>query len=241
MSAWVSRFFGVVAQPRTWLNILYHWLAFPLGLFYFIFLTVGLSLGMSLVVIWIGIPVLLVVVGAWWLFGAFERAQAQYLLGSPVAPSYRAWELSDGVWAKLKGHFSSGSTWLDLLYLLAKLPLGIVSYVLSVAAVATTTWLLAMPFFWYFEVSITDGTWVPPLWFAILAVPAGILMFFIWLHVLNAWAWVCGQWALLVLGSASPPMAPSEPAAPPAVPLIGPPPSVLAGDQRGAPYTNEPQ
>ena len=87
--------------------MVYLWLAFPSGLFYFVFLTVGLSLGVSLVVVWVGIPILLVVVGAWWLFGAFERAQAEYLLGFPVAPSPRSWETHDGIWAKLKGHFVS--------------------------------------------------------------------------------------------------------------------------------------
>ena len=44
MSAAMSRFFGVIAQPRTWLNVVYHWLAFPLGLFYFVFLD-GRALG----------------------------------------------------------------------------------------------------------------------------------------------------------------------------------------------------
>jgi hypothetical protein len=222
MTAAMRRFFGVVAQPRTWLNVVYHWLAFPLGLFYFVFLTVGLSLGVSLVVIWVGIPILLVVVGAWWLFAAFERIQAQRLLGVPVAPSLRAWEQHDGVWAKLRGHFGSGSTWLDLLYLVAKLPMGIVSYALSVVAVSTTAWLLAMPFLWYFEVPTMDGTWVPPLWFAALAVPLGVLAFFLWLHALNAWAWVCGKWALVVLGSSGSPMAPSGREALPTVPPLGP-------------------
>ena len=46
----------------------------------------------GLVVVWVGIPILLVVAGAWWLFGAFERIQAQYLLGADVAPAPREWE-----------------------------------------------------------------------------------------------------------------------------------------------------
>lgn len=206
----MSRFFGVVVQSRTWLNVVYLWLAFPLGLFYCIFLSVGLSLGLGLVVIWLGIPILLVVVGAWWLFGAFERAQAEYLLGVPVAASPRSWEIHDGVWAKLKGHFASAATWKDLLYLFAKLPLGIVSFALSVTALATTTWLLALPLFWYFDAPAVSGTWVPPLWAAIVAAPAGVLSFFLWLHVLNAWAWVCGRWAQAIFGKASPPTAPSD-------------------------------
>lgn len=218
MKALASRFFGVVAQPRTWLNVAYLWLALPLGLVYFVFLSVGLSLGLSLVVVWVGIPILLVVVGAWWLFGAFERVLANYLLGVEVAPSPRSWELYDTVWGRLKGHFVAGATWRDLLYLFAKLPLGIVSFVLAMTALATTAWLLAMPFFWYFEVAAVNNR-VPPLWAALLGAPAGVLACFVWLHVLNGWAWVCGRWALLVFGAAPRPCARQSAAA------VGPVPS----------------
>ncbi len=70
----IVRFFGVVRRPETWLGILFDWLAFPLGLFYFVFLVTGLSLGVGLVVVWVGIPILLVVAGAWWLFGVLRAA-----------------------------------------------------------------------------------------------------------------------------------------------------------------------
>ena len=46
----LTRFFGVVVRPQTWLGIVFHVLAFPLGLFYFVFLVTGLSVGVSLVV-----------------------------------------------------------------------------------------------------------------------------------------------------------------------------------------------
>jgi hypothetical protein len=212
MNESLKRFFGVAAQARTWLNIIYLWLAFPLGLFYFVFLTVGLTLGLGLVVVWLGLPILLVVVGAWWLFGAFERAQTEYLLGMPVAPSPRAWETAEGVWAKLKAHFGHPATWKDLILLFVKLPLGIVSFTLAVTAIAVTTSLLAGPLFWYFRVPMFNGTWVPPLWAAILAVPLGLLSFFVWLHVLNAWAWVCGRWAQSMFGISPQPAAPRLPA-----------------------------
>ena len=54
----LARFFGVVARRESWLNLLYLALAFPLGLFYFIFLIVCLSVGISLVIIWVGIFIL---------------------------------------------------------------------------------------------------------------------------------------------------------------------------------------
>jgi hypothetical protein len=194
----LTRFFGVVTRPRTWLGILFHVLAFPLGLFYFVFLVTGLSVGVGLVVVWIGIPILLVVAGAWWLFAAFERVQAQHLLGADVPPEPRAWEAVDGVWGKLKAHFGSGATWLDLAYLVAKLAFGTASFTILMTLAGAVFWLLAMPIFAVLEIPLVNATWVPPLWFGVLCVPLGVLLFFASLHVINAWGWVCARWAELL-------------------------------------------
>jgi hypothetical protein len=209
------RFFGVVRRPQTWLSVLFNWLAFPLGLFYFLFLVIGLSIGVSLVVVWVGIPILLVVAGAWWLFGAFERWQVRVLLRADIPGAPREWERVDGVWAKLRAHFGSGATWKDLAYLLVKLPLGIVSTILLMTFAGMVFWLLAMPFFAIAGEPVVNGTWVPPLWFGILCVPVGVLVFVLALHVLNAWSWVCARWAELMFRGAQPPV----PAAPPAYPV----------------------
>ena len=179
------------------------------------FLVTGISVGVGLVVVWVGIPILLVVAGAWWLFGAFERLQAHYLLGATVPQAPREWERVDGIWGKLRAHFGSGATWMDLLYLFAKLVFGTISFTLLVVAVSMVGWFLAIPFFAVFDVPIVNGTWVPPLWFGILAVPLGILTFFVSLHVLNGWGWVCARWAeVMFRGSRTAPAAqPAYPAA----------------------------
>jgi len=200
--AWMRRFFGVVASPRTWLSVLFHVLAFPLGLFYFVFLVVGLSVGLGLVVIWVGLPILLVVVGAWWLFGAFERLQAKHLLCADVPAAPQPWASATGVWGKVKAHFGSGSTWKDLAYLLAKLPFGVVSFSLLVTLAAIGAWLVAFPIAWRLDIHLVswgngDG-WTPPLWLAVLGVPGAVLWFVASLHIVNAWSWVCRSWAELL-------------------------------------------
>ena len=40
----LERLYGVFLKPQTYLNMLYLFLAFPLGLAYFVFLVTGLSL-----------------------------------------------------------------------------------------------------------------------------------------------------------------------------------------------------
>ena len=74
-------------------------------------------------------------------------------------------------------------------------------------------WFVAMPFFSVFDVPVINGTWVPPLWFGLICLPLGILVFFVALHVLNAWSWVCARWAeVMFRGPASPAVAPLAPA-----------------------------
>jgi hypothetical protein len=229
----LTRFFGVVVRPRTWLGIVFHLLAFPLGLAYFVFLVTGLSVGVSLVVIWVGIPILLVVAGAWWLLAAFERVQARYLLGAEIPSAPRPWERADGVWGKLKAHFGSGSTWRDLAYLITKLAFGTMSFSLLVVLGSVVGSLLAMPFFAAFNVPIVNGTWVPPLWVGILSVPLGILALILSLHVMNGWGWVCARWAEVMFRVAAPggqptPVASPRPLAPQAASGPLPPPELLA-------------
>ena len=51
-------FFAVAVRPRTYGSLLYLWLGFPLGLAYFVGLTVGISAGLPLTIVWIGLAIL---------------------------------------------------------------------------------------------------------------------------------------------------------------------------------------
>lgn len=241
----VKAMFGVVVRPRTWLNMVFQCFAFPLGLFYFIFLVTGLSLGIGLVIIWVGIPIFLIVAGSWWLFGAFERVQATHLLGAEVGAAPREWERVNGVWAKLKAHFGSAATWKDLVYLLAKMPFGVVSFSLLMLLLAGAAWLFGLPVaaVWDLELvtwttdggSVTVG-WTPTWWLGLLGVPLGVLWVVAGLHVMNAWGWVCARWAEVLLGADGPPVQATA-AAPPA-PLVTTAPAPVATPE---PTTDDPQ
>ena len=76
----LKRLFGVVSNGQTYLNMIYLLLAFPLGLFYFVFLITGLSLGIGLIIIGIGIPILLLMMTSWWGLALFERKITVWLL-----------------------------------------------------------------------------------------------------------------------------------------------------------------
>ncbi len=77
--------FGVFIRPQTYLNLVYLYLAFPLGIAYFVFIVVGLSLGFGLIITLFGAPLLVLTVVASWLISSFERELANRLLNKTMA------------------------------------------------------------------------------------------------------------------------------------------------------------
>ena len=209
---YLGRFFGVVARGETYLNLLYLLLAFPLGLFYFITLVVGFSLGFSLLILLVGIVILLIMLAVWIAFGAFERQMAIWLLREDIPPMTprrlreRAGE-SAVSWDGFVAYLGNPATWTSLVYLFAKFPLGIISFVALTVAVSLTGVFLTAPLTYTFvqpEVWFTwNSVWViDTLGDALLAFVIGIPLVFIFLHILNGLAWVSGKFAKIMLGTA---------------------------------------
>jgi hypothetical protein len=204
----LGRFFLAPFRLRTYTNLLYLLLAFPLGLAYFIFLIVGLSLGFGLTLIWIGIPLLALVFAGSWAFAAFERQAAILLLGAevpPMAPPTPG-AAARTVWQRTGDFFGNPVTWKGMGFLLIKLPLGIVSFVAIVGLLSVSAAFLLAPAAALLEdsgvldvdglviqVSSVAGVWTCAL--------LGILLTFLSLNLLNALALVWRATATLLLGS----------------------------------------
>src|SRR5258705_9332556 len=82
----LAYFFKAPFRLQTYANLLYLLLALPLGIIYFVFLTVGLALGYGLTVVWVGLPILALVFAGSWGLSTLERRLAIGLLGSEVPP-----------------------------------------------------------------------------------------------------------------------------------------------------------
>lgn len=209
---YLRRVFGVVARGETYLNLLYLLLAFPLGLFYFITLVVGFSLGFSLVILLVGILILLIMLAVWIGFAAFERQLAIWLLREDIPPmTPRRLREHPGEsalsWDGFTAYLGNPVTWTSLVYLFAKFPLGILSFVAVVLAVSVTGVFLTAPLTYNFvqpEVWFTwNSVWViDTLGDALLAFLIGVPLLFAFLHILNGLAWVSGKFAKIMLGTA---------------------------------------
>lgn len=215
-------FFQAPIRLRTYTNLLFLSLALPLGLVYFIFLAVGLTLGFGLTIIWVGLPILALVFAGSWGMSALERRLAIGLLGAdvpPMAPAPSAQTL--GFWQRLRTFLSNPVTWKGMGYLLIKLPLGIVTFVALVTSVSVSTGLMLVPVLWPFaDMSFDfdiDGVFMEPATFdgALFIGLVGVVFFLVSLNLLNGLALIWRQLATLMLGS------PRHTGAPPAPSLTG--------------------
>jgi hypothetical protein len=203
-------FFAVAIRPRTYSNLAYLLLAVPLGIVYFALFVTGFALGIGLVPVLIGVPLLLaMVITGYWL-AAFEREMATRLLAVEI-PTPEREIVGSGAWATARSYLLAPVTWTGLVYLFAKFLLGIASFVLVVTLGSLTAVLIGAPLY-YGEPSATlfQATNLPgPYVFvwpidtvpeALVVSGLGLLVGLLSLHVLNAAAWASGQFARLLLG-----------------------------------------
>jgi hypothetical protein len=193
-------FFGVVGKPETYLSIFYHILAFPLGIFYFVFLLAGLCLGLGLIIIWIGIPILLLVLFIGCALGRFERQLAILLLRVKIPPMTKKEPDKKNFWERFKNHLSNPVTWKSLAFLFIKFPVGIISFVVTITLLSVSIAFISAPVTYnYIEIN----TWlftIDSLALAIIISFLGIIIGFLSLHVFYFMGEILGKFAVVMLG-----------------------------------------
>jgi len=201
-------FFNILIRSQTYLNILYLLLSFPLGIFYFVFLVTGISLGIGLIITLFGIPLLMLMLVAWWGLAYFERAMTQLILRMELPPMIG--ELKGNWWSKYKTLATNPATWKGLLYLFLKFPLGIFSFVSVVTLLSTSLAFIVSPilyfimriqglsndFFMVGNISLVEH---PGL--LIVFGLFGLLLGLLSLHFFNGLAYVNGIIAKVLVGS----------------------------------------
>jgi hypothetical protein len=160
---------------RGYTSLTHHLLGLPLGVAYFIWFVTGLSLGLGLAITLIGIPILTLVLVSVRLLVAGERKLANALLGTaipaaPLAPRGEGWL------GRVKAYWTDGATWRGMAYLLARFPVGTLTFTIAVAAYGAALYLMAAPIVAPFD-PIELGIWQPDTALEGLAlVPPGLVL-----------------------------------------------------------------
>lgn len=226
---WLRAFLAVPLRPQTYLNLLYLSLAFPLGLAYVVFLSVGLSLGVGLAVLLVGIPILAVVVAVALGLAGVERHLAALLLGLDIEPSRRL--DGDTTWERVRALLTDSGTWTTLVYLPSKFVLGLASFLVVMTMLTTGVSMLFVPFYYDqpglyvglvadrpvelhpalylgwnnllvgFETAFSVGSWeVTTLTDALVVAALGAVLCLVGLHVLNGLARLSAWYTDRLLG-----------------------------------------
>src|SRR5829696_5218581 len=144
----VRRVLAAPLQPRTWTATIYLLGAMFVGLTWHLVLAVGLTLGVGLLIVWVGVFVLALTVLAWRGGAWLERPWVRLMLGVQIPEPYRPLP-AGSLWQRARVLAGDPATWKDLAYLVLPAPLGLVWFL-----VTTTLWgvgifmLLAPVWYW---------------------------------------------------------------------------------------------
>lgn len=144
-SSALGRFFGIYADPRAYLSLLYLLLTLVTGIVYFTFAVTGLSLSIGLAILIIGVPFFLVFIGVARVIALAEGRLVESMLGTrmPRRPTYpdRKTPLLQRIGEMLK----DPRTWGTLLYQVAMLPLGVFYFTFAVVGIVVSLALILAP------------------------------------------------------------------------------------------------
>ncbi len=140
-----GRFFGVYADPRAYLAMLYMLLALVTGTIYFTFAVTGLSLSIGLAILIIGVPFFLLFVGATRFVALAEGRLVETMLGTrmPRRPVYPDRETP--FLRRIVDMLKDPRTWGTLVYFLLMLPLGIFYFTFVVIGIVVSVATIVAP------------------------------------------------------------------------------------------------
>ncbi|GAA4231200.1 sensor histidine kinase [Actinomadura meridiana] len=197
---------ALAKSSLTWRSAIYLAVSMAFGLGWFITLVVGLALSFSLLIIWVGLP-MLVLMMLLWRFGAMlERRLVRAAFGVKIASPYRKRPESRNPLVKLKGMAADPATWKDLAYLAVLFPVTLVEFVASVVLWSATGMLLFMPVIVAVDGSGAEvGLGAVSYWAGnpLEALPIsliGLVVLVVAMYVTRVMAIVHSTWAGLMLG-----------------------------------------
>ena len=197
-SPW-GKFFGVLADPLAYSSLFYMLLSLATGIFYFTWTVTGLSLSMGLAILIIGVPFAVFFISTVRALALVEGRLVETMLGvrMPRRPLYA--DRGKPFGTRVKNMFTDPRTWSTLLYMVLKLPLGIVYFTLAIIGLSLSLGLAVSPItkatIGIGLVNINDLVIAPPLWALPLTLPLGIALLCLTLHMARGIGQMQGQLA----------------------------------------------
>ncbi|MFC1899561.1 sensor domain-containing protein [Chloroflexota bacterium] len=182
-----KRFFGVVLEPRVWGAFFYLLSSLVTGIFYFTWVTTGMSLSLGLLILIIGLPFTGLFILSVRGLALVEGRIVEALLGvrMPRRPVFQ--ERNRGWWQHFKDIVLDKHTWLSIIYMLLQLPLGIFYFTVLITLISVSLLGIAIPILQFgfdFPVAYINGiSYYLSGWLMPLVVIAGVILGMATMHL----------------------------------------------------------
>jgi signal transduction histidine kinase len=193
------------ADRRTWTRLAYLLATFPLGIFWFVALVTLISLGASLVIIWVGLPILWFAFVLWRNGAEAERRFVEWGLGTRIETPYRS-EPTTPLRKRWAVRLGDPATWRDLVYLFLLFPLGIAWFTILTVAFALPLGLVATPLTmrWWEPFTFVGDGWrwlvIDTTGEALIAAAVGVALLLLVPTVIRGMAAIHSAFAVGLLG-----------------------------------------
>ncbi len=195
----LAAFFGIALDPRAYAALFYMALSLATGVFYFTWVVTGLGLSAGFAVLIIGVPFIVLFFGTVRALSFVEGKIVEAMLGvrMPRRPLYV--DRGQSIWARIGEMFTDPRTWSTMLYMILMLPLGVIYFTIVTTGLALSISFAIAPFAYLFVdhgmIVMYDGepSWTAPFWMLPLITLAGVIGFFLMLHLAKAIGQLHGQ------------------------------------------------
>lgn len=190
----LARTFGVYLDGRSYRNMLYLFLMFPLGIIYFVYIVTGISLSAGLLVTFIGIPLFILFLLSFNGIAWFQGRLTETLLGIRMPRKRRRFRAKGKKWKRLKTALKNPRLYSSVLYLFLMFPLGIIYFTVIITFLATSVYLTLMPLIFLFRSAWDFPVGIPgPFWFQLVTMVFGVIMLTWSMHLVNILARLHGR------------------------------------------------
>jgi len=185
-------------------NLVYLLLALPLGILYFVILVTGYALGAGLIITLVGIPILVTMIFVTYLLGDLDRAMTSKLLGVKIAKPEAKPAKDDSARSILVTQLRSLEFWKEFIYLLLKMPLGVIAFTVTIVLISLSLGLIAAPFILTYvpeaQMMLWHGFVVDTMQEALVTSVVGLILGVISVLLINGFANALGFISVWALG-----------------------------------------
>lgn len=199
----LTRFFDIFADPRAWGSLIYMLFALVTGIIYFTWTVTGISVGVSMIFLIIGIPIIILFLYSIRGIAFVEGRIVEAVLGERMPRRAKYTNKDTSLWYRIKDLLTDRTTWLGMLYMIIQLPLGIMYFTLMITFIATSIALIFAPIVQVLMnvslIHIGGEYYGPPNWTLPFISIGGFLLLTINMHLAKFIGKIHGRWAKLLL------------------------------------------